>query len=162
FEKWIGFVAIVSSGSMLMLLAALSAWLTTGTALRPLAQLGAGLTRMRNGDYDTSIPVGGPPEIRRSCEEANQLAATLKRLSRDNRGRRRRLMSVQDDERRERARELHDEMGPLLFAIRANATALSEQVAGDSPEPGSAAEGVLGAAEALQHANRRILEGLSP
>jgi two-component system, NarL family, sensor histidine kinase UhpB len=162
FEKWIGFLAIVASGSMLMLLAALSAWLTTGTALRPLAQLGAGLTRMRNGDYDTAIPMAGPPEIRKSCAEANQLAATLKRLSRDNRELLRKLVSVQDDERRELARELHDEMGPLLFAIRANATALSETAAGAAPEPGSPAEGILDAAEALQHANRRILEGLSP
>jgi len=162
FEKWIGFLAIVSSGSVLMLLAALGAYVTTGTALRPLAQLGAGLTRMRNGDFETAIPVAGPPEVRKSCEEANQLAATLKRLSRDNRELLRKLVSVQDEERRELARELHDEMGPLLFAIRANATALSEQVACGSPEPGSPAEGILGAAEALQQANRRILEGLSP
>ena len=162
FEKWVGFLAIVTSGSALMLLAGLSAYLTTGTALRPLAQLGAGLTRMRNGDYDTAIAVAGPPEIRKSCGEANQLAATLKRLSRDNRELLRKLVSVQDDERRELARELHDEMGPLLFAIRANTTALSEQVAGGSPEPGSPAEGILDAAEALQHANRRILEGLNP
>jgi len=100
FEKWVGFLAIVSFGSVLMLLAALSAYLTTGMALRPLAQLGAGLTRMRNGDYDTAIPVAGPPEIRKSCGEANQLAMTLKRLSRDNRGLLRKLVSVQDDERR--------------------------------------------------------------
>jgi glucose-6-phosphate-specific signal transduction histidine kinase len=162
FEKWIGFLAIISSGTVLMLFTALSAWLTIGTALRPLAQLGAGLTRMGNGDYDTAIPMAGPPEIRRSCGEANQLAVTLKRLSRDNRGLLRKLVSVQDDERRELARELHDEMGPLLFAIRANATALSEQAAVGPPEPGSPAQGILGAAEALQHANRRILEGLSP
>jgi signal transduction histidine kinase len=162
FEKWIGFLGIVTSGSVLMLLAALSAWLTTGTALRPLAELGAGLTRMRNGDYDTAIAVAGPPEIRKSCAEANQLAVTLKRLSRDNRELLRKLVSVQDDERRELARELHDEMGPLLFAIRANATALSEQAGGFAPEPGSPAESILDAAEALQSANRRILEGLSP
>jgi signal transduction histidine kinase len=162
FEKWIGFVAIVASGSVLMLLAALSAYFTTGTALRPLQQLGAGLTRMREGNYDAAIPVAGPPEIRKSCEEANQLASTLKRLSRDNRELLRKLVSVQDDERRELARELHDEMGPLLFAIRANATALSELATDGAPEPDSPAQGVLSAAEALQQANRRILEGLSP
>jgi signal transduction histidine kinase len=162
FEKWIGFLAIITTSSVLMLLAALSAYLTTGTALGPLARLGAGLTRMRDGDFETAIPVAGPPEIRRSCEQANQLAATLKRLSRDNRELLRKLVSVQDDERRELARELHDEMGPLLFAIRANATALSESSTGGSPEPDSPAEGILSAAEALQQANRRILEGLSP
>lgn len=162
FEKWMGFVAIVISGSLLMLLAGLSAYFTTGAALRPLAQLGAGLSRMRNGSYDTMIPVSGPPEIKRSCEEANQLALTLRRLSRDNGALLRKIVSIQDDERRDLARELHDELGPLLFAIRANATALSEQTAGDSLEPGSPAQRLLSAAEALHQTNRRILEGLSP
>lgn len=160
-EKWVGFLAIVASAAALMLLAGVSAYFTTGTALLPLAQLGAGLTRMRNGDYDAAIPLGGPPEIRQSCAEANELAATLKRLSRDNRDLLRKLVAVQDDERRELARELHDEMGPLLFAIRANATALSDPEAGP-PEPGSPVHGILSAAEALQETNRRVLDGLSP
>ncbi|WP_375775928.1 histidine kinase [Bradyrhizobium sp. ma5] len=161
-EKWVGFLAIVAASAALMLLAGLSAYFTTGTALRPLAQLGAGLARMRNGNYDAAIPLAGPPEIRQSCAEANELAATLKRLSRDNRDLLRKLVAVQDDERRELARELHDEMGPLLFAIRANATALSDPEAEGPPEPGSPAYGILNAAEALQLANRRVLEGLSP
>lgn len=161
-EKWVGFLAIAGSSAALMLLAGLSAYFTTGTALRPLARLGAGLTRIRNGVYDTAIPLAGPPEIRRSCAEANELATMLKRLSRDNRDLLRKLVAVQDDERRELARELHDEMGPLLFAIRANATALSDPEAEGPPEPGSPAHGILSATEALQQVNRRVLEGLSP
>ena len=161
-EKWIGFLAIVLSGSTLMALAAASAYFTTGSAIRPLGQLQAGLTRMRSGDYDTTIEPAGPPEIRKSCEEANQLAHTLKRLSQDNRHLLRRIVSVQDGERRELARELHDELGPLLFAIRANATALSEAADGGEPKAGSPAHGILQATEAVQQVNRRILEGLSP
>ncbi|MCC8954177.1 histidine kinase [Bradyrhizobium sp. Pear77] len=161
-EKWVGFLVIAASSAALMLLAGLSAYFTTGTALCPLAQLGAGLTRMRNGVYDIAIPLAGPPEIRKSCAEANELAATLKRLSRDNRDLLRKLVAVQDDERRELARELHDEIGPLLFAIRANATALSDPDAEGPPDPGSPAHGILSATEALQQANRRVLEGLSP
>ena len=162
FEKWIGFLAIVVSGSTLMLLAALSAYFTTGSAIRPLGQLAQGLTRLRKGDYDTFIPLAGPPEICKSCEEANQLARTLKGLSQHNRELLRKIVSVQDDERSELARELHDELGPLLFAIRANAAALSESAATGSADPGASAESILQAAEALQQANRRILEGLSP
>ena len=70
---------------------------------------------------------------------------------------------MQDEERRELARELHDELGPLLFAIRANATALSELLPRPArpiwPRP---QQDILQAAETLQQANRRILEGLSP
>jgi two-component system sensor histidine kinase UhpB len=157
-EKWLGFLAIVLSGSVLLVLAAISAYLTTTMALRPLEQLGAGLARMQQGDYDSAIPLLGPPEIRKSCEEANQLARKLKRLAQDNRSMLRKIVSLEDDERRELANELHDELGPLLFAIRANAIALS----GSSADPEAPAHRLIEAAEAVQHASRRILEGLSP
>jgi two-component system, NarL family, sensor histidine kinase UhpB len=157
-EKWLGFLAIVLSGSALLILAAISAYLTTTLALRPLAQLGAGLARMQQGDYDSTIPLLGPPEIRKSCEEANELARKLKQLAQDNRSMLRKIVSLEDDERRELANELHDELGPLLFAIRANAIALS----GPSDDPEAPASRLLEAAEAVQHASRRILEGLSP
>jgi two-component system, NarL family, sensor histidine kinase UhpB len=162
FEKWVGFLAIVSSAAVLMVLTGAIAYLTVGTALRPLEQLGEGLTRMREGNYDTSVAVAGPPEIRQSCAEANQLASTLKRLSVDNRDLIRKIVSLQDDERRDLARELHDELGPLLFAIRANATALFESVPDGHAELSASAGGVLEAVESVQQANRRILEGLSP
>jgi two-component system sensor histidine kinase UhpB len=157
-EKWMGFLAIVLSGSALLVLAAVSAYLTTTMALRPLEQLGAGLARMQQGDYDSTIPLLGPPEVRQSCEQANQLARKLKRLAQDNRNMLRQFVSLQDDEREEIAKELHDELGPLLFAIRAHAIALSDSSA-DLEAPSSQ---LVQAAEAVQQASRRILEGLSP
>ncbi|MET4149046.1 MULTISPECIES: histidine kinase [unclassified Bradyrhizobium] len=157
-EKWVGFVAILSTGSLPMLLAAFGAHLIAGRAIVPMERLGAGLVQMREGDYDTVIPLVGPPEIRRFCQEANRLALTLKDLSRDNRDLLRRLVSLQDDERRRMAREIHDEMGPLLFAIRANAAAISDDAGG----LGRPVQGIVDAAEALQQANKRILQGLSP
>ena len=161
FEKWVGFLAIAVSGAGLMLLTSIIAFLTAGALLRPLRQLGAGLTRIGKGQYDTMIPVAGPPEIQKSCEEANELARTLDRLSRDNRELLRKLVSLQDDERRMLARELHDELGPLLFAIRASATALFEAVQ-ENQDVAPAAQEILQSVETLQSANRRILQGLHP
>ena len=162
YEKWIGFLAIAASGIALMLLTGVIAHFAARSALGPLQNLGDGLTRMRMGDYEHLIPATGPPEIRKSSLEANELARTLSRLSQDNRSLLRRIVSLQDDERRDMARELHDELGPLLFGIRANTVALLEAIPPDKAEIGSAAEGILQSVETLQQANRRILDRLRP
>jgi two-component system sensor histidine kinase UhpB len=162
YEKWVGFLAIASSGIALMLLTGIIAHFAARSALGPLQNLGDGLTRMRMGDYEHLIPATGPPEIRKSSLEANELARTLGRLSQDNRSLLRRIVSLQDDERRDMARELHDELGPLLFGIRANTVALLEAIPPNKAKLGSAAEGILQSVETLQQANRRILDRLRP
>jgi len=161
FEKWIGFLALTSLITVLMVLTGTIAYLFAGSALHPLQDLGAGLTRIRRGDYTTPIPLAGPPEIRQSCEEANALATTLAQLSQDNRDLLHRLVSLQDNERRDLARELHDELGPLLFSIRAGTIALSEAApaAGNLGRP---VQEVMRSVEALQQTNRRILDRLRP
>ena len=162
YEKWIGFLAIACSGITLMLLTGAIAHFTARSALRPLQNLGDGLTRMRSGDYEQPIAPSGPPEIRKSAEEANELARTLNRLSQDNRSLLRQIVSLQDDERQDMARELHDELGPLLFGIRANTVALLESIPSAQAKSRGAAEGILQSVETLQQTNRRILDRLRP
>ena len=161
-EKWIGFLAIACSGIGLMLLTGAIAHFTARSALQPLQNLGNGLTRMRLGEYEQPITPSGPPEIRKSAEEANELARTLNRLSQDNRRLLRQIVSLQDDERRDMARDLHDELGPLLFGIRANTVALLESIPSAQAKSRSAAEGILQSVETLQQTNRRILDRLRP
>ena len=162
FEKWIGFLAIAFSGIGLALLTGIIAYFIAGAALGPLCDLERGLTRMRKGDYEQLIPPSGPPEIRQSAEEANELARTLNQLSHDNRRLLREIVSLQDDERRDLARELHDELGPLLFGIRANAVALASKIPEGQQQLNAGAEAVIQSVEALQQANRRILDRLRP
>jgi signal transduction histidine kinase len=161
FEKWVGFLALTSLVAVLMVLTGVIAYLFARSTLQPLQDLGAGLTRIRRGEYATPIPVAGPPEIRQSCEEANALAARLAQLSQDNRDLLHRLVSLQDDERRDLARELHDELGPLLFGIRAGTIALSESSPPTGPL-GNSVQEVMRSVEALQQTNRRILDRLRP
>jgi two-component system sensor histidine kinase UhpB len=74
----------------------------------------------------------------------------------------RRMVSIQDEERKDISRELHDELGPLLFAIRANVTAMIDNDGGDANLFGISEQRVLQAVEALQVTNRRILDRLRP
>jgi two-component system sensor histidine kinase UhpB len=162
YEKWISFLSLVLAGSGVTVATVIIAYFTLGASLHCLGELGAGLTRLREGHYDTRIPVSGPPEIRKSCEEANALALTLAKLEKDNRHLLRKIVSLQDDERRDVARELHDELGPLLFGIRANSVGLLEAVPGGKEQVTRAAQKVMESAESLQQANRRILDRLRP
>jgi signal transduction histidine kinase len=162
YEKWIGFLALVVTAIALMFLTGSLAHLTAGSAIKSLHQLGEGLTRMRTGHYERPIQPSGPPEVRKSADEANELARTLGRLSQDNRSLLRKIVSLQDDERQDLARELHDELGPLLFGIRANTVVLTESPPQDSAGLEASAQGILQSVEALQYANRRILDRLRP
>ncbi|MEA2915835.1 MAG: two-component system, NarL family, sensor histidine kinase UhpB [Bradyrhizobium sp.] len=162
YEKWIGFLAILASGAALTLVTLAITYLTVDAALKPLRDLGGGLARLRGGHYAGRIPCSGPPEIRESCEAANELAATLTQLDRENRRLLRKMVSIQDEERRDIARELHDELGPLLFAIRANVIAMVDNGAAGQHDSDSPAQKALQSVEALQLTNRRILDRLRP
>jgi two-component system sensor histidine kinase UhpB len=162
YEKWIGFLAILASGAALTLVTLAITYLTVDAALKPLRDLGSGLARLRDGHYAGRIPCSGPPEIRESCEAANELAATLTQLDRENRRLLRKMVSIQDEERRDIARELHDELGPLLFAIRANVIAMVDNGAAGQHDSDSPAQKALQSVEALQLTNRRILDRLRP
>ena len=86
----------------------------------------------------------------------------MTQLDRENRGLLRKIVSIQDEERRDIARELHDELGPLLFAIRANVIAMVDNAMADQDDSDSPAHKALQSVEALQLTNRRILDRLRP
>jgi len=162
FEKWISFLSLTLAGLGLTVVTILIAYFTLNSSLLSLRALASGLTRLRQGDYGSTIDCTGAPEIRKSCEEVNALAITLAELEADNRRLLRKIVSLQDDERRDVARELHDELGPLLFGIRANSVALLESAAGGQQTVHRSAQRVIDSAEALQQANRKILDRLRP
>jgi signal transduction histidine kinase len=162
FEKWISFLSLAFAGIGLTVVTICIAYVTLYRSLRSLRELASGLTRLRQGDYSSTIVCIGAPEIRKSCEEVNALAVTLKELEADKRRLLRKIVSLQDDERRDVARELHDELGPLLFGIRANSVALLESADGEKQAVQRSAQRVMDSAEALQQANRKILDRLRP
>jgi len=164
YEKWMGFLALALAAVGLAGITLAGAYFLLGRTVRSLDVLSNGLTRLRAGDYSTPIVPFGPPEIRRSSEEANALALTLAQLKTDNRNLLRRMISMQDDERGYIARELHDELGPLLFGVRANAVAFLESTTSHdrSPAAPQLANKIMECAESLQQASRRILDRLRP
>lgn len=92
--------------------------------LAPLAVLGDALRRVEAGALDTRMPHATLPEIEHLCVGFNRMAHALGEAQRANRELTRRMLGLQEAERRALARELHDEFGQHLTAIRADAAAL--------------------------------------
>jgi two-component system sensor histidine kinase UhpB len=89
---------------------------TLAWGLRPLSDLSAAFTRLGCGDY-ASIAEAGPVELARISREFNQMVGRLSTMKLQNDRLHEQLRNVQEDERASLARELHDEIGPFLFAV---------------------------------------------
>jgi|BEDMetMinimDraft_2_1075160.scaffolds.fasta_scaffold01328_3 two-component system sensor histidine kinase UhpB len=134
-------------------------------ALRPLAGLGAALAAL--GEEDGSVPLT-PVRVRELApiwSRFTALAERLARLREDNHRLIGELIAVQEEERKELAAELHDAVGPELFAIRAEAEALRRRASEGGLEREAVAEHAAAIAHfagAIQGVTARLLERLRP
>src|SRR5262249_33530827 len=74
----------------------------------------------------------------------------------------RRLITVQDDERRNIAHELHDEIGPSLFGLKAMVSSAMASVGKTSEAAKSRLSETLTLIEHIQSTNRNLLNRLRP
>ena len=164
-EIWDGIITQLQIGTAIALVLFLITTRVVSRALAPIQTLSDAMTKIEAGGYDTRVKPDGPPELTAICDKLNHLAATLGNAVDDKRRLAERIVSLQDVERKEIARELHDEFGPYLFALRAHASALTRLADGGAPSAeatrkhGSA---ILEQVNALQQTNRRVLEKLRP
>ncbi len=162
-EVWQDVRNLALTGGAIALAALIGASFILGRTLRPLADCAGALGALRDGDYHTRVEAAGSPEFRDLCAKINALAAALQSLSEANRALVQRLMNAQEDERKRIARELHDEIGPYLFALRANASLLESSLKGAAQAELERRVGAIrGQIEALQGHNKRILRELRP
>jgi two-component system sensor histidine kinase UhpB len=164
-EIWDGIVTQLEIGSAIAIALFLITMLVVSRALAPIQSLSDAMARIESGDYDTRVIPHGSPELAAICAKLNHLTATLGAAVDDKRRLAERVVSLQDVERKEIARELHDEFGPYLFALRAHASSLTRIA--DAAEPNLDAVRTRGAAileqvDSLQRSNRRVLEKLRP
>jgi two-component system, NarL family, sensor histidine kinase UhpB len=164
-EIWDGIVTQLLVGSAIAIALFLLTMMVVSRALAPLQSLSEAMTNIEAGAYDTYVKPAGSPELATICAKLNHLAATLGDAVEEKRRLAETAVSLQDAERKEIARELHDEFGPYLFALRAHASSLMRTA--NAPEPNTDAlrrhgDAILEQINALQQFNRRVLEKLRP
>ena len=165
-EIWDAFSETLLGGLALIAVVYALTSLAVRHALMPVQTLGTTLRAMQHGDYDIRLAPTGPPELAEISGNVNDLARTLQATRAGNNALAEQMLNLEDLERRELARELHDEFGPYLFAIRATVTALLAQAERDkSPDALARARSCQATLEhiaALQQLNRRVLQRLRP
>ena len=161
----IGAEFIVILGLLLGLTAlfvGLAGWIVW-RAMQPLKLLLNGLGQLQHGDFTATLPPFGLPELTPIGEGFNHLAAVLRQTRQDNDMLIGKLISLQESERRDLARELHDELGPCLFGIKSEAACIGRIADTISPdETKTRTNLIVKLVDDLQNMNRRILARLRP
>jgi two-component system, NarL family, sensor histidine kinase UhpB len=134
-----------------------------GRALRSLEQLSAAFEHIGEGNHPGLLPTYGPPELRQLAVGFNLMTGRIAAAAALNNRLNERLLTLQAEERADLARDLHDEVGPLLFAVDMT-TATIERLAaddrvGDIPAQAHAIHDAVGR---MQRHIRLILARLRP
>lgn len=136
---------------------------TLGQALKPLESLSTALVRIGEGDYEAHVVEAGPEELSNIYKKFNSMADKLAEAERQNRRLNEQLLSVQDEERAEIARDLHDEIGPLLFAVDVDAQTIPPLLArGAGKDVVSRAGAIRHSVGCMQAQLRAVLSRLRP
>jgi two-component system, NarL family, sensor histidine kinase UhpB len=138
-------------------------YLTLSSAIHPLRDLTAAFARVGDRDYRERVPERGPYELVQLYQGFNRMVEDLARAEAQNKRLQEQLATVQDEERADLARDLHDEIGPMLFAADVDAAAI-ERLAKQGEYGGIAQRvGIIRAAIGqMQRHVREILGRLRP
>jgi two-component system sensor histidine kinase UhpB len=164
-EIWDGVLTQLAVGSAVALALFLITMVVVGRALAPLEALSQAMSGIESGSYSVHVEPGGAPELAAICTKMNRLAETLGEAIEEKRRLAERAVSLQDLEREEIARELHDEFGPYLFTLRVHAGALMRLAKAGVPDADGVRKhggAILDQINDLQQFTRRILERLRP
>jgi two-component system sensor histidine kinase UhpB len=99
---------------------------TVNRALETLPKLSDAFERLGGGDYAVRVAESGPTELARLCTGFNEMAGRLGQMEKRNRELNEQLATVQDEERADLARDLHDEVSPFLFSVDVDASSIRQ------------------------------------
>ena len=117
-----------------LLLLCVLVYVALARALRPTRIIRTGLERIAAQDLTARLPPFDLAELSAIRDVFNGLAGDLERTLGERNALTRKLIDVQDEERRHLARELHDEFGQNLTAIRALAASIGQTATRQCPE----------------------------
>lgn len=102
-------------------------YLIIGRWFKPVNTILDNLERVEHGGFSEALPANALPELQVIADRIQRVASVLSASRDDNERLKRRSLSIQEEERRHLAQELHDEMGQSISAIKAIAFSIAER-----------------------------------
>jgi two-component system sensor histidine kinase UhpB len=148
-------------GAMLLFSAVtlICVWLVVEHSLRFFRKFQSGLRTISDGNYETRIKPAGGPDFAPLAQGFNHMAERLSFYAQKNQRLQAQILTLQDEERAEIARDLHDEVGPYLFAIQVDADAIARS---GQPQAQERAGAIREATLHIQRHVKNILRQLKP
>jgi len=165
-EAWGNTVALAAVALGVNILVIGILYILFGRVLGPLSGIVRGLADLEQRNYRVRLPRPRAKELAAITDRFNALAQALDALRAENEKLNHRLITAQDDERRRTALELHDEVGPNLFGLKANAASIATAAASLEDQAArkmtERVHDMLAIIERLQSINRSMLNRLRP
>ena len=161
-ERWAELRARIAGFAFFFAAASILCSVIAARALRPLTVLAQGMALVGRGETALAVAASGPPEIAGLACAFNAMAISLREAETRARRLERQIATIAEEERSEIARDLHDEVGPLLFAITAYAASIGRQMQiGETGPVGGQLDAIREAVAQLQLQVRDMLGRLS-
>ena len=132
--------------------------LVFNSMLRAVQSILVGLHQVELGKYDITIPPSNISEFDAIATEVNEMSQALKKAQENNQALARHTMHIQETERKTMSRELHDEMGQSLTAIKAMAVTSKQQ----RVDVASIADSIIDICDHLAKVVRSMMRTLHP
>lgn len=168
-EAWSGFRQLMWVGLAFFILLNTMVYLLLSHSLRPINRILAAINSIERGDLTTRLPQLALPEFDRIGHSLNRMAESLtaERLLEENRQLTFLIQKHIEDERRSLARELHDELGQYVTAIKTFAVGIANKAKSNSagagmPEIASSAQVIVSAANQIYDGMHNIVRQLRP
>lgn len=137
--------------------------LLLGYALHPIGRLLDAFETMGRGRLGETVPLSGPKEMEQLAKGFNRMSGLLREIDEKNKKLGEQLETLQEEERASLARDLHDEVGPLLFSVDVDATTIRDLAQKKNEEKiADRAEAIQDAVSQVKEQVRSILWQLRP
>ena len=153
-EKWKQLKELLTLVFIFFILVNLSVIWAVAQALKPTESIFNALNALEEGKLETRLPKFKVPELARIGEKFNLMIIKLQGSIKQNHKLTQELITLQEQERKSIARDLHDEFGQCLTAINTDASVILKASEKKYPE-------LKGSAQAIAQLSRHLTEIVS-